>query len=193
MPTRKNRSRRSVFAGSLLPLSLLTLLGACTQTRYYPYVGSNEQQGKGIAAKRVINGIDVWSDGTPPRKYELIGLVDDNRSGFLRDAILQDVTKKAKRMGGQGILEYQGYAATTSAGVAAASGASGSIGGSSAYGVEATAGAAYGGAAAGALSAAGNGQSRWWVIRYLPAGPKAGAQKSSPPRAQSEGQPANRS
>ncbi|MDD4933264.1 MAG: hypothetical protein PHO89_07355 [Methylacidiphilaceae bacterium] len=166
LPARLSRLRILLSAAGLL------LLGACSQTRYYPYVGENEQQGKGVAAKRVINGIDVWSDGTPPRKYEIIGVVDDSRSGFFRDSLLQDVTRKAKRMGGEGIIEYQGYAAAASAALAAAGGVSGNMVGSPSLGSGAAAGAAYGGAAAGGLSAAGPGHSRWWVIRYLRAGMK---------------------
>jgi hypothetical protein len=120
----------------------------------------------------VINGIDVWSDGTPPRKYEIIGLVDDSRNSFFRDSILQDVTRKAKRMGGEGIIEYQAYTAAASAALAATGGASGNLGASAPVGSGAATGAAYGGAAAGGLSAAGSGQSRWWVIRYLGASMK---------------------
>ncbi|MGD9505499.1 MAG: hypothetical protein AB7W37_11330 [Syntrophobacteraceae bacterium] len=169
MPIRRSLSRiRALF---LLPPIALVLLGACTQTRFYPYVGPNEQQGKGLAAKHVVNGIDVWTDGVPPRKYQVIGVVEDSRSGFFRDSILKDVTKKAKHMGGQGIIEYQAYAAAANAGVAAASGFSSNAGGLS---PQYASGAAMGGAASGALSAAGSGQSRWWVIRYLSKGKKRG-------------------
>lgn len=170
--TRRHRSALPSHIRALLPAAALILLGACSQTRYYPYVGINEHQGKGPAAKRVINGIDVWSDGTPPRKYELIGVVDDSRSGFFRDSILQNVTKKAKEMGGQGIIEYQAYSTTVSAAVAAANGFSTNAGGLSSQG------AAYGGAAAGGLSAAGSGKSRWWVIRYLPGAKQAARRKT---------------
>ncbi|QSR84475.1 hypothetical protein [Methylacidimicrobium sp. B4] len=176
--TPRNPPIRLTYVRSLLAASGVLLLGACTQTRYYPFVGANEQQGKGIAARRIVNGIDVWSDGTPPRKYEVIGVVYDSRSGFFRDSILKDVTRKAKQMGGQGILEYQGYAATSSAGVAAVSGASGNMGNSSQFGTGIATSAAYGGAAAGGLSSAGTGQSRWWVIRYLPRGAKSGTMKA---------------
>ncbi len=176
--TPRNPPIRLACIRSLLAVGGVLLLGACTQTRYYPFVGANEQQGHGIAARRIINGIDVWSDGTPPRKYEVIGVVYDSRSGFFRDSILKDVTRKAKRMGGQGILEYQSYAATMSAGVAAVSGASGNMGNSSQLGTGVATSAAYGGAAAGGLSSAGTGQSRWWVIRYLPRGAKSGTMKA---------------
>ncbi|VVM05808.1 hypothetical protein [Methylacidimicrobium tartarophylax] len=172
MRLRRKSPARFLSTRAILVAGCFLLLAACAQTRYYPYVGANEQHGKGIAAKRVIDGIDVWSDGIPPRKYEIIGLVDDSRNGFFRDSILKDVTRKAKRMGGEGIIEYQAYTGVASAALAATGGASGNLGASAPVGSGAAAGAAYGGAATGGLSAAGSGQSRWWVIRYLPAGSK---------------------
>jgi hypothetical protein len=61
--------------------------------------------GQGGAAK-TINGVDIWQIGTPPRKFQIIGFIEDSRPGgppsmAQRDGALAAV---AKAHGGDGVL-----------------------------------------------------------------------------------------
>jgi hypothetical protein len=38
--------------------------------------------GQGGAAK-TINGVDIWQIGTPPRKFQIIGFIEDSRPEVL--------------------------------------------------------------------------------------------------------------
>lgn len=153
--------------GILLPASALVLLGGCAQTRYYPYVGANTQIGKGGGGERRIDGIEVWSDGLPTRRYTIIGVIHDHRSGILHATLLKDVAKKAKKMGGQGIIEYHAYTTALSSFAASASGfGSNADQLPQAYGPTASSWLAFAGPASAGLGGGWAGTSRWWVFRY---------------------------
>jgi hypothetical protein len=64
--------------GPLLALVFLTVLwaGCSTTTDYYTYSGSGIYEGKGGASKNV-DGVDIWLDGTPARKFKIIGYITD--------------------------------------------------------------------------------------------------------------------
>lgn len=77
----------------------------CTSTEYSSFVGSEVLQGTGGTLKKE-NGIDVWENGTPPRRYKIIGIVDDERGDGLipQSSRMQHVTEKAKEHGGDAII-----------------------------------------------------------------------------------------
>ena len=61
--------------GPPLALVFLTVLCAgCSTTNYYTYSGSGIYQGRGGASKNV-DGVDIWLDGTPARKFKIIGYI----------------------------------------------------------------------------------------------------------------------
>lgn len=60
-------------------LMSITLLSGCA-TSYYSYSGSPVLIGRGGASKS-INGIDLWVIGSPARKYQVIGYIEDTRLG----------------------------------------------------------------------------------------------------------------
>jgi hypothetical protein len=108
----------------LIALALLSILCASCSTNYYTYSGSGIYQGRGGASKNV-DGVDIWLDGTPPRKFRIIGYVTDSRPGgpipmAIRDS---DLAAAAKRNGGDGILlkaEQSEFLGTYSTGSATA-------------------------------------------------------------------------
>ena len=66
--------------------SKLTIIGlatasltfaACTSTQYATYSGSPVLVGEG-GASRMVQGLEVWVMGTPPRSYRVIGYIKDN-------------------------------------------------------------------------------------------------------------------
>lgn len=160
----------AIIKDAILSLSFLLFFSSCSHTYFYPYQGKNVQIGKG-SGKRVINGIDVWSDGLPKKKYTIIGVIHDNRSGLFSSGVLKSVTKKAKQHGADGIIEYQAYATAVNSLAASASGfASNADQMPSTYGPTMSSWLAFVGPASAAVAGAQSGQSRWWVIKYLPEG-----------------------
>ena len=60
-------------------------------------------------ARKVINGIDFWTEGTPPKPYVLVGYLLDTRHesgiyGMMRMASLEgSIANKAKQAGGDAV------------------------------------------------------------------------------------------
>ena len=92
-------------------------LSACSTT-YYSYSGSRVYTGKGGASKNV-NGIDFWVIGTPPRKFRVIGYIEDSRKRGIIEAATRDpnVADKAKAARGDAVIrtgDFEQYVATIS-------------------------------------------------------------------------------
>jgi hypothetical protein len=92
-------------------------LSACSTT-YYTYSGSPVYTGQGGASKNV-NGIDFWVIGTPPRKFRIIGYVEDSRKRGLIENATRDpnVAAKAKAAGGDAVIrtgDFEQYVGTVS-------------------------------------------------------------------------------
>ena len=94
------------------PASLFAVLGTftllafvgCASTEFTPWQGTAIEQGTG-GTKKVVNGIDVWQYGTPPQRYQIIGLIEDKRDpDELFGDFLGDVTKKAQEVGANGLI-----------------------------------------------------------------------------------------
>jgi hypothetical protein len=107
--------RTAVFAAFGLVLS------GCV-TDYYPYQGGSPMMGQGGAAK-TINGVDIWQIGTPPRRFQIIGFIEDSRPGGPPSMAQRDsaLAAAAKAHGGDGVLiqsdavQYLGTVTTGSA------------------------------------------------------------------------------
>jgi len=80
------------------------LLTSCS-TKYYEYTGNGAILGTGGASKKV-DGVDIWVDGTPPRKFQVIGFIEDSRPGRgpAMAARNKALASKAKANGGDGVL-----------------------------------------------------------------------------------------
>jgi len=80
------------------------LLTSCS-TKYYEYSGDAVILGNGGASKKV-DGIDIWVDGTPPRKFQIIGFIEDSRPGRgpAMAARNRALASKAKEHGGDAVL-----------------------------------------------------------------------------------------
>ncbi len=92
------------FGAALLGIALSVLGVGCSST-YYTYSGSGVLIGKGGASKSV-DGIDLWVVGTPPRKFMIIGYIEDSRPAgppmmAARNPHLAALTKER---GGDGLL-----------------------------------------------------------------------------------------
>lgn len=69
-------------------------LGGCAATRpaYVEYHGGEVQVGRGGAMK-VVDGVELWSDGSPPRKHRIIAMTtrSSNAPGSVSSRVILDV------------------------------------------------------------------------------------------------------
>jgi hypothetical protein len=79
-------------------------LSSCA-TNYYTYSGSGMMIGQG-GASTMVNGVELWVTGTPPRKYQIIGYIEDTRPGgpIPMAARNSQVAAKARAQGGDGVI-----------------------------------------------------------------------------------------
>ncbi len=107
-------------------IAMLMLLGGCASTQFKAYEGrGNVIEGHG-GTRVVVDGMDIWENGEPPRKFKLLGLIEDERPGGIipMGQLQGDMVKKAREVGGQALIRinsqsqimgYQttGYASTS--------------------------------------------------------------------------------
>jgi hypothetical protein len=85
-------------------VALAIALSSCATT-YYGYSGSGVLVGKGGASTN-INGIDLWIVGSPPRKFTIIGYIEDVRPGGPIPMAVRNsqLAAKTRTQGGDGLL-----------------------------------------------------------------------------------------
>ncbi|MDO9420618.1 MAG: hypothetical protein Q7T66_08150 [Herminiimonas sp.] len=90
-----------------LLLTLIFILAGCASTEFKPFEAKNNAfEGTG-GTKLVVEGIDVWENGDPPRKYKIIGIIEDERAAAVipKSMLISDIAKKAKDSGGDAIIK----------------------------------------------------------------------------------------
>jgi hypothetical protein len=121
----------------LAAIVLAAILAGCAVTEFKAYEGRGDVtiDGKG-GTKVTVDGMDIWDFGDPPRKYRVLGVIDDQRPGGIipMNQLRGDIVRKAREAGGDAVIQlnsqsqlagfYQtGYASGQSFGnVATASG-----------------------------------------------------------------------
>ncbi|MEN9866537.1 MAG: hypothetical protein RL748_2127 [Pseudomonadota bacterium] len=84
----------------------LTLAG-CATVDFQPYEGKNNlYEGQG-GTKVVVTGIDFWANGSPPRKYSIIGMVASEIGNGIGDEsmIRSAVAREVKKQGGDAAIQ----------------------------------------------------------------------------------------
>ncbi|MGZ5615255.1 MAG: hypothetical protein ACXWE2_11410 [Methylobacter sp.] len=91
--------------------TVLLLTGcACATTEYKAFEGvqAGIMDGKG-GAKVIVDGMDVWDSGEPPRKFKILGFIDDNRTkswfSTHMSSVRDDVVEAARAAGGDAIVK----------------------------------------------------------------------------------------
>jgi hypothetical protein len=82
---------------------LLLAFASCTNTDFQTWEGGNSMvQGHGGTRKVV----DVWTHGDPPRRFKVLGIIEDERpGGMIPTAQLKhDIVQKARQNGGNAII-----------------------------------------------------------------------------------------
>ena len=61
----------------------------------------------GYGTRKVVDGVDIWTTGEPPRKYQVLGIINDERvqAPFEMQRYYHDVAAKVKQAGGNGAIE----------------------------------------------------------------------------------------
>jgi hypothetical protein len=92
----------------LMLLLATTILCGCASTDYQPLESSAPITGQGIAGTRkVVDGVDIWTFGAPPRKYRVLGVINDTRGAgpVPMAGYYSGIAAKVKQYGGNAAIE----------------------------------------------------------------------------------------
>jgi hypothetical protein len=91
-------------------LLLLTLTAAlmcgCASTNFQSWEGRNSiMEGQG-GTREVVDGVDVWTHGEPPRRFEVLGIIEDERNDALipMAGLKRGIAQKARERGGDAVI-----------------------------------------------------------------------------------------
>lgn len=90
----------------LAVVPVLLVLG-CASTEFKPYEARNNVfEGTG-GTKVIVDGMEFWENGDPPRQYKVLGIIDDERRGGIlsMSGLRGDVVKKAREAGGDAVVQ----------------------------------------------------------------------------------------
>lgn len=88
-------------------LAALMILAACATTEFKPFEAKdNLFEGKG-GTKTVVDGMEIWDNGDPPRKFKVLGIIDDERPGGVipMSKLRSDMVAKARETGGDALVQ----------------------------------------------------------------------------------------
>ena len=92
---------------AFLAVLVLSLVAGCATTEYKSFEAKdNVFEGKS-GTKVVIDGMEFWDNGEPPRKFKVLGIIDDQRPGGIipMSQLRSDIVKKAREAGGDAIIQ----------------------------------------------------------------------------------------
>jgi len=89
--------------------AVLLGLAACATTTFKPLEvnGDIVYEGRG-GARSVHDGMDIWVDGDPPRRYRVLGVINDQRYDEAKPMaqLPSDVVNRARQVGGQALIRF---------------------------------------------------------------------------------------
>ena len=91
----------------VLFLGLILLIGCATTTyKTFETRGSVVVEGNG-GTKINEDGMDIWDYGEPLRKFKVLGVIEDKRSGGIipMRQLYADMVKKAREVGGHSLIK----------------------------------------------------------------------------------------
>ena len=91
----------------LIAVLLALVVGACATVDYQAYEGrNNDYEGTG-GTKVVVGGIDFWANGSPPRRFAILGVVTSEVGAGYGDAeiIRSAVASEVRRRGGDAAIQ----------------------------------------------------------------------------------------
>ena len=91
----------------ILVVWLSLVAAGCATADYQPYEGKNNlYEGEG-GTKVVVNGVDFWANGLPPRKFSILGVVTSEIGSGIGDVdlIRSAVASETKSKGGDAAIQ----------------------------------------------------------------------------------------
>lgn len=90
---------------ALLALTLAVLLAGCAPPELQPYVGPNAVRVGTGATLQVVNGMEVWKNGTPPRRYRILGVIEEEGgSRSTNGTVMADLVRGARQAGASALI-----------------------------------------------------------------------------------------
>ena len=89
--------------------ALSVLMTACATTEFRAYEGrGNTVEGQG-GTRITVDGMDIWDNGDPPRRFQMMGYIQDERPGGLipMARLKSDLVKKAREVGGDALVQVR--------------------------------------------------------------------------------------
>jgi hypothetical protein len=87
-------------------LVVLLLCVNCTSTEFQSWEGRNSVVVGHGGTRKVVDGMDVWTFGDPPRRFKVLGIIRDERPGgrLYVAQLKHDIVQKARENGGNAII-----------------------------------------------------------------------------------------
>lgn len=98
---------------ALIAISAALALAGCASTNFQVYEGRTDQiiEGQG-GTKEVIGGYEIWGNGDPPRRYQVLGVaaVEDFDNVFGNQRLRSAIVDEIKKAGGDAAVVQDAYA-----------------------------------------------------------------------------------
>lgn len=156
----------------MIILACSLVAAGCAQTNYQVYEGRNANivEGQG-GTKEVIDGYEIWDNGNPPRRYQVLGVstIEDFDNVFGNQRMRSAIAVEIKRAGGDAAVVLDGWSQGQSVGVGTAINSKGQM-------------------AVGTGQSFGRKQTRYQIVKYLD---RPGATVATPTAAANASPPAS--
>src|SRR5438477_7730661 len=89
-----------------LLITLTFLCASCTSTDFQSWEGrSSVVEGRG-GTRKVVDGMDIWTFGDPPRRFKVLGIIQDERPGGMipMAQLKHDIVQKARQNVGDAVI-----------------------------------------------------------------------------------------
>lgn len=106
----------------MIAATAAVMLAGCAQTNYQQYEGRSGPQiieGQG-GTKEIVNGYEIWDNGTPPRRYQVLGVVavEDFDNVFGNQRIRSALAEQIKAAKGDAAVVMDSFGGGSGMGVA---------------------------------------------------------------------------
>ena len=92
----------------LVLLLIVAILAGCASTDFQPVESQGPLLGQGQwGTRKVVDGVDIWTMVAPPRKYRVLGVINDTRGGGVipMAGYYSGIAAKVKQYGGNAAIE----------------------------------------------------------------------------------------
>jgi hypothetical protein len=79
---------------------------SCTSTDFQTWEGGNSVVPGHGGTRKVVDGMDVWTHGDPPRRFKVLDIIEDERPGGMipMAQLKHDIVQKARQSGGDAVI-----------------------------------------------------------------------------------------